>query len=76
MNEFEKVKNTIDKMALKLDKEIGKTISAFTLTVALAVQTSINNEEESNKLADYMFEKVIKILNDYKKITVEALNEE
>lgn len=75
MNEFEKTKNTIDKMAKTLDKEIGASIGTFTLTTMLTVQTGASNDEEANKLADYMFESIIKILDDYKKLTVEALND-
>lgn len=74
MNEFEEAKNLIDEMAKKLNKEIGASISAFTLATMLTVEANASNEGEANKLGDYMFEKIIKIFDDYKEITVEALN--
>lgn len=74
-NKFEEAKNIIDEMTKKLNKEIGASIAAFTLTSMLAIKAKASNGVEANQLADYMFEEIIRLLDEYKEITEKSLNE-
>jgi hypothetical protein len=65
-----KQKELIDKVSKVLDKAIGEAIAGATMTMMMANVVDDSFDDES---ADYFRDSILKVLNDYVKITKEAL---
>jgi len=64
-----KQKELIDKVSKVLDKAIGEAIAEATMTMMMAYAVDDSFDDESG---DYFRDSVLKVLNDYVKITKEA----
>lgn len=63
-----KQKELIDNVSKILDKTIGESIAKVTMTMMMASAVDDSFDDES---ADYFRDSVLKVLNDYVKLTKE-----